>query len=170
MSGGPQKKSYRGSRKKKSAQPTSGRPPAPGERKAMRKRIVLSNTNALEVQGLEDLNRKNMANEGSRGQVLGLPVDLVDSLRAVEAFKPIQGWNMFRRPSVLWREQSIRMAQLITKSDKDGKTENRRMVLTGDKGSGKTVMLLQAMAAAFLNGWIVINIPDGLYFVFSPSS
>ena len=36
----------------------TGRPVAPGERKAVRKRIVLSNTNALGVKGLERLDRR----------------------------------------------------------------------------------------------------------------
>ncbi|KAI9693631.1 MAG: 37S ribosomal protein S23 mitochondrial [Bathelium mastoideum] len=146
--------------RKGAASSPSGKPPAPGERKAMRKRIVLSNTNALEVQGLQKLNPKNIAREDSKCRVLALSDELVDPLRAVEAFKPTQGWNMFRKPSVLWREQSIQMAQIISSLDKRGENEVRRMVLSGEKGSGKTVMLLQAMAVAFLKGWVVINIPD----------
>ena len=128
----------------------------------MRKRVVLSNTNALEIKGMEDLNTKNIGRESSRCKVFGLSESVVDSLRALSAFQPAQGWNMFRKPSVLWREQSIRIAQIMADLEKGEGSKARRMILTGDKGSGKSVMLLQAMGVAFLKGWIVVSIPDGL--------
>ncbi|KAI9700606.1 MAG: 37S ribosomal protein S23 mitochondrial [Bogoriella megaspora] len=162
VSAGPPKKGDRTLKisKKSNRQAATAKPPAPGERKAMRKRVVLSNTNALEVQGMQDLSLKNMASEESRRRVLKLPGPLVDSLRALEAFKPNQGWSLFRNPSVLWREESIRLAQVISNLDKFQGGEARRILLSGEKGSGKTVMALQVMAMALLKGWVVINIPD----------
>jgi small subunit ribosomal protein S29 len=138
------------------------RPPAVGERKAMRKRIVLSNTNAFEVQ--EELTAQNIAELCSRCKVFSLPAPVVDSLRAVEAFKPNQGWSMFRKPSVLWRDESVQLAHQINAVNAQGKQDTRRLLLAGEKGSGKTVMLLQAMAAAFVKEWVVVNIPDGTSF------
>ena len=36
-----------------------------------------------------------------------------------------------------------------------------RLVLSGERISGKSTMLLQAMAFGLLNQWVVINIPEG---------
>ncbi|EKD15530.1 mitochondrial 37S ribosomal protein mS29 [Drepanopeziza brunnea f. sp. 'multigermtubi'] len=167
---------------KKKAFVKTGKPPAAGERKAMRKRIVLSNTNALEVEDLRDLNGKLVdellqqdaearPNKGSLaavvmgedeprmvGQVVGLNGVTVDSLRAVEAFKTTQGWGIFRRPAVLIRGESVVMARRMMEAE--GKAETIRMVLDGDKGTGKSLMMLSAMATAFAKGWVVINIPE----------
>ena len=87
-----------------------GKKPAIGERKALRKRIVLSNNNALEVQGLNDITARSMTDEGMRGQVLGVPEPVVDQLRAVEAFKVAQAWPLFRRPAMLMRKDTLDMA------------------------------------------------------------
>ncbi|MDI1493300.1 MAG: hypothetical protein OHK93_005088 [Ramalina farinacea] len=144
------------SKKKKDITPANVRKPAIGERKALRKRVVLSNTNALEVQGLQDINEKNMMDEEMQGKVLGIPGEVVDRLRAVEAFKPAQGWGLYRRPAMLMRSETLEYAKMM---DSMG-TGSMRRVIVGERGSGKTTMLLQAMTLAFLKGWVVINIPE----------
>ncbi|KAK6613796.1 hypothetical protein H4I96_00117 [Botrytis cinerea] len=143
--------------KKKPPPVRSGKPPAEGERKALRKRIVLSNTNALEVE-LEDLGMSNVSSEGLAGKVVGLSGSTVDSLRASEAFKITQGWNLFRRPAILVREESVICAKVLEEAGAEKKTE--RLVVDGGRVSGKSLMLLHAMASAFVKGWIVLNIAD----------
>jgi small subunit ribosomal protein S29 len=143
--------------KKKSVVKT-GKPPAAGERKAMRKRVVLSNTNALQVEGLEDLS-KNMEIAVHTGKVIGIPGPVVDSLRAVEAFKVTQGWGMFRRPALLIREESVLLTEEMKQAEKQ--RSGLRLVIDGERGTGKSLMLLHAMATAFVRGWIVINFPEG---------
>jgi len=44
---------------------------------------------------------------------------------------------------------------------KDGQKEVFRHIFTGERGSGKSVLLLQAMATAFEKNWVVISIPEG---------
>ncbi|QSZ35221.1 hypothetical protein DSL72_008089 [Monilinia vaccinii-corymbosi] len=144
--------------KKKPPPVKTGKPPAVGERKALRKRIVLSNTNALEVEGLEDLGPQNIGNEGLVAKVVGLSGSTVDSLRASEAFKITQGWNLFRRPAILIREESLLCAKILEEAETGKKTE--RLVIDGGRVSGKSLMLLHAMASAFVKGWIVLNIAD----------
>ena len=136
------------------------RRPAPGERKAYRKRIVLSNTNALPVHGMEDLSVENMCKQESRGVILGISEDTVDQLRAVDAFKPTQTWGMFRQPGMLIRNETVEYAKLLEELQSEGKSSRR--VLVGERGSGKSLMALQAMTMAFLKGWTVINIPEGM--------
>ena len=139
-----------------------GKKPAIGERKALRKRIVLSNTNALEVQGLKDISAQSMTDESLRGQVLGIPESVWDKLRVVQAFKVAQGWSLFRRPAMLMRKDTLDMAKEIEGISRGTHDKAIRRVFVGERGSGKTVMLLQAMTMAFLKGWVVINIPEGM--------
>lgn len=144
---------------KKKAFVKTGRPPAPGERKALRKRIILSNANALEVEGLEQLSVDVMAKDELVGQVVALPDSVVDQLRVIEAFKTTQGWNLFRRPGTLIRAESVEVAKLLLEAEKEKKTSVT--VIDGYKSTGKSMMLLQAQAAAFTQGWLVVNIPEG---------
>ncbi|KAE9381142.1 hypothetical protein N431DRAFT_538894 [Stipitochalara longipes BDJ] len=176
---------------KKKAPVKTGKPPAPGERKAMRKRIVLSNTNALEVEGLRELDGGLVAEwersavrdaesagddlvlqgalglygkeegegkgEEMVGQVVALMGSTVDSLRAVEAFKTTQGWGLFRRPGLLVREESVALSKKLILSEEG---EVLRLVIDGERGTGKSLLLLHAMATAFVRGWVVVNIPE----------
>lgn len=142
---------------KKKAIVKTGRPPAPGERKAIRKRIVLSNSNALEVPTMVDMTAKLDA--AQVGTVIGLPGPLVDQLRAAEAFKTTQAWGLFRRPAMLIREESVEIAKMIQEVQEAKKTSVT--IIDGGRGAGKSMMLLQAMATAFLKGWIVLHIPEG---------
>lgn len=135
--------------------------PAPGERKAYRKRVVLSNTNALVVDGMQDFTAECIGYDGLKWRVLGIPNDVVVQLRAVDAFKPTQGWALFRRPGMLIRKETVEYGKLLEELQSQGKTLRR--VLVGDRGSGKSLMALQAMTIGFLKGWTVINIPEGKY-------
>jgi len=138
------------------------RRPAVGERKALRRRIVLSNTNALEVQGMQDISAELIVDESLRGQVLGMPGSVVDRLRAVEAFKVTQGWSLFRRPAMLMRRDTLDFGKEVEKISQKDPTKTVRRVFVGERGSGKTSMLLQAMTMAMLKDWVIINIPDGI--------
>ncbi|KAK5114059.1 hypothetical protein LTR85_010365 [Meristemomyces frigidus] len=139
------------------------RPPAPGERKALRKRVVLSNTNALEVHGLQDLTTDNVDGAKVRelqGKVVGLGNDTVDALRALEAFKPTQGWSLFRRPASLVRKETVELAELLQAIKESNGHQVEQRVVYGERVSGKSVLLLQGMAMAYLKGWVVVHYPE----------
>lgn len=136
----------------------TGKRPAPGERKALRKRIVLSNNNALEVTSLKDLSKENALSEKNEGLVMGIPADTVDALRAMDAFKPTQGWSLFRRPAVLMRKEAVQLAKLFKEAEDSKKTLRR--ILSGERMSGKTTLVLQALSMAHVREWFVINIPE----------
>lgn len=146
----------------KNKRETTGRPPAPGERKALRKKVVLSNTNALEVKGLQELDGQN-GNAAKlaefEGQVLGLTDANVEALRALEAFKHTQAWSLFRRPATVIRKDTVAIAKAL--EDAEGGKKVTKRVLFGEQGSGKSVLQLQAMALALNKGWVVIHIPNG---------
>lgn len=133
-----------------------------GERKALRKRIVLSNTNAFDVAGIEDLNDYNYALERSVGTIVGLPGPVLDSLRAIEAFKPSQGWNFFRKPTTLYIEETADIGRHIKSLSGKGQPTTMTRIVTGEKGTGKSVLTVQAQTMAFMKGWVVIHLPDGM--------
>jgi small subunit ribosomal protein S29 len=145
-------------RKKKRAAP--GKPVQPGERKAFRKRIQLRNDNALEVRGLPKLNAENIVDPAAVGNVVGLPEDLIDQLRAVEAFKSTQNWGLFRSPHMLIRKETVDFLKDITEKVQNKQTV--RAVVTGERGCGKSILGLQALSAGLLNKYIVINVPEGM--------
>ena len=141
------------------------KPPAVGERKALRKRIVLSNTNALEIDNMEDLSPGNMIAEDRVGQFLGLDGPLLDQLREAKAFKTTQNWNMFRRPATLMREETVDIGRLVTEvndgaGNRDLGVTTVRRIITGEASTGKSLLLLQAMSMAYMNKWIVLNVPE----------
>lgn len=154
-----QKGAARTLRIKKKAFVKTGRPPAPGERKALRKRIVLSNTNALEVPGLLKMTPETVAKAENIGQVAEIPGEVVDQLRAVEAFKITQAWKLFRAPSMLVREETVALVKKMEKAAAEKATDIT--ILDGPRGTGKSMLLLQAMATAFSKGWVVISLPEG---------
>lgn len=133
--------------------------PEPGQRKAFRKRIQLSNNNAVAVPGLPVLDAETMAKKENLCKMVGLPDKLVDQLRALEAFKPTQFWGLFRQPHMLVRTETVALIERLNEAATQKQT--LRTVLTGGKNSGKSLMLLQAMSHALLNKWVVINIPEG---------
>lgn len=151
----------------KNRREVTGRPPAPGERKAARKKLVLSNTNALEVKGLKELNRENgkaAKIAELEGQVVALTDANVGALRTLEAFKHTQGWNLFRRPATVVRKETVEIAKAMEdiEGGEDGKPKKVvKRIMFGKQGSGKTVLQMQAMTLALNKGWVVIHLPNG---------
>lgn len=150
----------------KNKRETSGRPPAPGERKALRQKLVLSNTNALEVEGLQNLDREssNAAKLAElEGQVLGLTDANISALRTLDAFKLTQAWHLFKRPATVVRRETVQLAEELERSENpEAHRSSRPWVLYGEKGSGKSTLQLQAIAMALNKGWVVIHIPNGM--------
>jgi small subunit ribosomal protein S29 len=144
---------------KKKTQIVSTKKPNPGERKAFRKRIQLSNNSALPVEGLATLEADTLSNPENACTVVSLPDQIVDQLRALEAFKTTQTWGLFRRPHFLVREETVALMKKLQESSSSKKT--LKCVLTGSRNSGKSMLLLQAMSYALLNKWVVIHIPEG---------
>lgn len=166
MTAAPKKgvKSLNTKKGRSAAQGDQGKRPGQGDRKALRKRIVLSNNNALEVTSLKDLTKDNVLNVNNEGQVMGLSEPVVDALRAVDAFKPTQGWSMFRRPAVLIRKEAAQLAKLfraVEESASGAQKKTVRRILSGERMSGKSTLVLQALSMGFLREWFVINLPEG---------
>jgi small subunit ribosomal protein S29 len=163
---GPPKKGVKNLVLKKKARAIGHNPPHEGERKAFKNRIILSNTNAQEVPDLHDLSVENMADNATLGKVMAIPGPVVDSLRTLGAFKRNQGWSNYRRPACLVTEDSWNLGKIMedlgsnSHGNGDSSSNSIRRVISGQRKSGKSVLLLQAMAMAILRKWVVINIPE----------
>ncbi|KAL2857848.1 mitochondrial ribosomal death-associated protein 3-domain-containing protein [Aspergillus pseudoustus] len=161
------------SMKKRKKPVEKSRPPPVGERKAIRKRIVLSNPNALEVEGLQELSEETMVDSRLHGTALALPVPMLDQLRAVQAFKPNQGWSIFRRPCTILRQETLQLGRFFDKVSGDGEHKGpfvKKKIISGPSKSGKSVLLLQAMAMGFIKKWVVFTIPEAQELVSATSS
>lgn len=161
---GGQSRKSQSARLKKKARVRPKLPPI-GERKAQRHRIVLSNVNAIPLSDMETWSKGNMLEDKNVGQVLGLEPELLDQLRASKAFKTTQNWNLFRKPATLIRSQTVKIAQEMEAVNNAGDAKTLRHLMTGDRASGKSVLLLQAMCMAYMNKWVVINVPEGKFLV-----
>lgn len=95
------------------------------------------------------------------GKMMGLDGDLLDQLRDAKAFQRTQNWSLFRRPATLIRNETVAVGQDVDQvnTGDDGKTIKHLVV--GEKASGKSILVLQTMCMAYMNDWIVLNVPDG---------
>jgi small subunit ribosomal protein S29 len=133
-----------------------------GERKMLRHRIVLSNTNAVPVE-LPEMTEELVGNLETAGSVFALTDTILDKLRALEVFETTQHWPFFHRPSTLIRTETTLIGVLLDNVDKLSKGEqlHLRYIIDGYYGSGRSILLLQAMTWALQKNWIVISIPNG---------
>ncbi len=133
--------------------------PPVGERRAQRRRIVLSNTNALAVDGMENWSTENMTDPQLIGQVAGLDGALLDQLRDAKAFKRTQNWSLFRRPATLIRNETIAIGNDV--ESVNDRTTIKHLVV-GERHTGKSILMLQTMCMAYMNNWLVLNVPEGM--------
>ncbi|KAG0633227.1 mitochondrial ribosomal death-associated protein 3-domain-containing protein [Tuber brumale] len=139
-----------------------------GQRKELRKRIVLSNTNAIPVV-LPTMTSDLIGNEEAAGAMFALPGGegdtIVDRLRVLGAFQTKQHWPFFHHPCTLFRRETVEVGKLLERvmkreaAGEDGKA-NERAILHGYYGCGRSILLLQAMTWALQKGWVVIAIPN----------
>lgn len=194
-----------------------------GERKVLRKNIVLSNTNAP-VLPLPEMVLDICGMEETEGTVFQIPDSVLDRLKALGAFKTGQHWPYFQRPSTLIRKGSVDIGKLIlwinggevaegvaanggevggeaaseevaegdiaeveaakgaaaegevTGGDiaeveavkgevANGQERYAARILDGTRGSGKSILLAQAMNWAIQSKWVVISIPNGMPYI-----
>ncbi|KAF8472788.1 mitochondrial ribosomal death-associated protein 3-domain-containing protein [Kalaharituber pfeilii] len=90
----------------------TSRPAEHGLRRAQRKNLVLSNNNAINVP-LATFKAQTAVTTHDVGRVFSFEGQMVDTLKTLEGFQRKQGWEFFRTPSTLVREESIEIGRLI---------------------------------------------------------
>ncbi|KIW42483.1 uncharacterized protein PV06_06029 [Exophiala oligosperma] len=153
---------FRGSQSARLKKKVRERPKVPpvGERRAQRRRIVLSNTNALEVGDMETWGKEKMTHPQLVGQVVALDGELLDQLRDAKAFKRTQNWSLFRRPATLIRNETIAIGKEIEALSSSQDQKMIKHLVAGETHSGKSILMLQTMCMAFMNDWLVLSVPE----------
>lgn len=133
-----------------------------GERKMLRRRIVLSNPNAKPVE-LPEMTGDLAGNLDTAGSVFALTDTVLGKLQALEVFETKQHWPFFHRPSTLIRTETVLIGVLLNNvgNTLGGNQLHLRCILDGYYGSGRSILLLQAIAWALQKNWVVIPIPNG---------
>lgn len=85
----------------------------PGEARAMKRMVVLSNTHALSVP-TETFSGESITNPGLHwGKMMGFNVPTLQRLKGLDAFQPRRNWEFFNAPNVLYRRQTADLAKLM---------------------------------------------------------
>ena len=64
---------------------------------------------------------------------------------------------------MLMRKETLDYGKMISHMSEVESSRVIRKIIVGERGSGKSMMLLQAMAMAFTKGFVVVNIAEGIY-------
>ncbi|TGJ70836.1 37S ribosomal protein S23 mitochondrial [Orbilia oligospora] len=91
---------------------TSAKKPEPGYRRAIRKAIVLSNSNAPNLE-LPELTSEVLVDTESVGKVFAINMEDLEKMRALETFQKRQGWQFFYRPTTFIRNESVGIARAM---------------------------------------------------------
>ncbi|KAF8451519.1 mitochondrial ribosomal death-associated protein 3-domain-containing protein [Terfezia claveryi] len=148
--------------KKKGPPVKVSKPAEVGVRRAERKRLVLANANALEVE-LPTLTAEIAKEDRADGAVFRFEGAMIDTLRTLEGFQLKQGWEFFHTPSTLVKGESVELGKLmawVNGEDLARESRSGRRIITGPRGVGKSVLLTQAMAWAHQRNWVVLTIPN----------
>ena len=89
------------------------------------------------------------------GTLLEVPDNIVQQLNKLELLQPKQGFSSFAQLATVVRQCSTDLVDALLS---DG-SKDRRVILDGPAGSGKSVAMLQAVALALSRRWVVVAIP-----------
>lgn len=84
----------------------------PGARRAERKKLLLANPNAPEVE-LPPLTAPMAKEDNADGAVFTFEGTMIETLRTLGGFELKQGWQYFYKPSTLVRAESVEMGKLL---------------------------------------------------------
>ncbi|KTW32035.1 uncharacterized protein T551_00717 [Pneumocystis jirovecii RU7] len=110
--------------------------------------------------GIQNLNIFDANNIKLCGRLFNFPLNILQKMKNLDAFRFEHKIDFSNDPVIVLRECSIYISQKLL--DDNVSSKNRRIVLIGDQGTGKSFCLLQAQCWAFQKGWIVLAIPRGL--------
>jgi Mrp family chromosome partitioning ATPase len=97
------------------------------------------------------------------GKVHAFPDEIVKKLEALELFTEKYGFQYMRRPMSVIRQNSGLVArQLLAQGVRHLGTKDRRVIVSGKGGTGKSFILLQIAAMALMQDYVVIAVPRGL--------
>lgn len=90
------------------------------------------------------------------GTVFETPANVVAQLYSLDVLERQSGYQYFSQIATVLRHPSVELAELL---EQDGSSRDRRILLDGAPGSGKSIAMLQAITFALQKKWVVISIP-----------
>jgi Mrp family chromosome partitioning ATPase len=149
-------------RLKKAMPPKAQQPEEPLPKKPDRKVFQHYNPEAKFVLTHDLEVRHLLYSERHVGEVYSFPEPIIDQLLALGMFNPKQGFQYMRKPICMIRNNTGLVArQLLAKEVGHLGTKNRRVVVAGKPGTGKSFILLQMAAMALMQRYVVFAVPRG---------
>lgn len=131
--------------------------------KDARKRVQFRNPNAKYVQMREIELRHLMYAERHVGEVLAIPEKIVGQLADLGMFNRSQGFQYMRSPMCLLRPSTgIVARELFAQDITHLGSKDRRVIVAGKGGNGKSFVLLQMATLALLQKYVVVAVPRGI--------
>lgn len=91
------------------------------------------------------------------GTVFETPSNVTSQLYALDVLQSQGGYQYFSQLATVIREPSVDLSKVLVETP--GPSDNRRIILDGPAGSGKSIVMLQAIALALQLKWVVVSIP-----------
>ena len=121
------------------------------------------NFNAKKVMVSEFKEEHLLFAERHVGEVVAFPQRILPQLAALDMFTPKQGFQYMRQPVSVIRANSGLVARKLLAKDLAGLgTRERRVIVAGKAGSGKSFMLLQIATMALMQNYVVIAVRNGM--------
>jgi site-specific recombinase XerC len=131
--------------------------------KEARKIVQFNNPKAKFVVTREMELRHLMYSERHVGEVLAIPDEIVGQLADLGMFNKNQGFQYMRRPVCMMRANTGLVARELFAQDVTHLgTKDRRVVVAGKGGNGKSFILLQMATLALLQNYVVVAVPRGI--------
>ncbi|KAI8582119.1 hypothetical protein K450DRAFT_229100 [Umbelopsis ramanniana AG] len=103
-------------------------------------------------------------------KVFALPEDVTTSLEVFKYPKFLEKeFNLLNKASLVARQSSLDLVNKIDNAT-SASSESTRIILTGELGSGRSAVLLQAVSFALSRKWLVIYIPTASVYTNGSSS
>ncbi|KTW30635.1 hypothetical protein T552_00351 [Pneumocystis carinii B80] len=110
--------------------------------------------------GIENLNSSVIDKMDLCGRLFNFPLNILEKMRNLGVFQFEPRIDHSKDPVVVLRESSVYIGRKLL--DDNISSKDRRIILIGNQGTGKSFCLLQAQCLAFQKGWIVLAIPRGI--------
>ena len=96
-------------------------------------------------------------------EVLSFPDEIAEKLNALGMFNEKQGFQYMRKPiSMIRPNTGLAARQLMSDDVEHLGTKDRRVIVTGKGGTGKSFILLQMAAMALMKNYVVLAVPRGI--------
>ncbi|GAA5855882.1 hypothetical protein JCM9279_001156 [Rhodotorula babjevae] len=114
-----------------------------------------------DLSGLKAMHPEDLAKD-TVGQVRAFPGPALEAFKALSMPTSLKREHAFTsKPATVVRDATLKMARTLDEGKKVSSRE-ARYFLTGDKGTGKSSLLLQAVSYAQSTDWIVLYLPSAL--------